>query len=84
VARVGIVTYRSSSRGKRFLPAEKVKNLGLMLNKELQFRAHLAEKAGKVNKVALALCRLRGLEPTSVKQLAKCSVLPVAGYASPI
>ena len=34
--------------------------------------------------MALALRRLKGLKPKSVKQLAKSSVLPVADYASPI
>ena len=53
-------------------------------DKELRFKAHLADKAGKATKVALALRRLKGLQSKSVKQLAKSSVLPVADYASPI
>ena len=50
----------------------------MTLDKELRFNAHLTDKAGKATKVALALRRLKGLKPKSVKQLAKSSVLPVA------
>ena len=56
----------------------------MTLNKELRFKAHLEDKAGKATKVALALRRLKGLQSKSVKQLAKSLVLPVADYASPI
>lgn len=61
-----------------------VKLLGVTLDKELRFKAHLANKAGKATKVALALRRLKGLRPKTVKQLAKSAVLPVADYASPV
>jgi hypothetical protein len=45
---------------------------------------HLADKAGKAMRVALALCRMKGLQPKAVKQLALNAVLPVADYASPV
>ena len=56
----------------------------MILDKELRFKTHLADKAGKATKVALALHRLKGLQPKAVKQLAQSVVLPVADYTSPI
>ena len=50
----------------------------------VRFKAHLADKAGKATKVALALRRLKGLQPKTARQLAKSAVLPVADYGSPI
>jgi len=50
----------------------------MTLNKELRFKVHLADKAGKAAKVALALRRMKGLQPKAVKQLAQNAVLPVA------
>lgn len=50
----------------------------------MRFKTHLADKAGKATKVALALRWLKGLQPKMVKQLAQSAVLPVADYASPI
>jgi len=69
---------------KEILPTNEVKLLGVTLDKGLRFKAHLAHKAGKATKVALALRRLKGLRPKTVKQLAKSAVLPVADYASPV
>jgi hypothetical protein len=71
-------------KGKEIPPTDKVKILRVTLDKEVQFKVHLADKAGKATKAALALCRLKGLQPKAVKQLARSAVLPVADYASPI
>ena len=71
-------------KGKNIPPTDKVKLLGIILDKEVRFKTHLADKAGKATKVALALCRLKGLQPKVIKQLARSAVLPVADYASPI
>jgi hypothetical protein len=68
-------------KDKEILPTDKVKILRVTLNKELRLKAHLADKAGKATKTALALRRLKGLHPKSVKQLAKSLVLLVANYA---
>lgn len=65
-------------------PMDEVKLLGMTLDKELRFKAHLVDKAGKATKVALALRRLKGLQPKMTKQLARSVVLPVADYASPV
>ena len=66
------------------VPTNKVKLLGVTLDKELRFKVHLADKAGKATKVALALRRMKGLQPKAVKQLAQSAALPVADYASPV
>lgn len=69
---------------KEILPTNEVKLLGVTLNKELRFKIHLAHGASKATKVALALRRLKGLRPKTVKQLATSAVLLVADYASPV
>jgi len=60
---------RSDSKGDP--PNGKSQTPWVTLDKELWFKVHLADKAGKATKVALALRRLKGLQPKSVKQLAK-------------
>jgi hypothetical protein len=52
---------------KEILLTNEVKLLGVTLDKELRFKTHLANKAGKATKVALALRRLKGLRPKTVK-----------------
>ena len=54
-------------KGKGIPPTQEVKILGVTLVKELRFKAHLADKAGKATKVALVLYRLKGLQLKSVK-----------------
>src|SRR5437773_874611 len=90
---IHLTRYKAASRdsimplqfkGKNIPPTDKVKLLGIILDKEVRFKTHLADKAGKATKVALALRRLKGLQPKAVKQLARSAVLPVADYASPI
>src|SRR5579862_3902353 len=70
-------------KGKEIAPTDSVKILGVTLDKKLRFKTHLANKVSKATKVALALCKLKGLQPKAVKQLAQSVVLPVANYASP-
>lgn len=57
-------------KGKEIVPTNKVKILRVLLDKELRFKKHLADKAGKATKVALALRRLKGLLLKTVRQLA--------------
>jgi hypothetical protein len=51
------------------------------LDKELRFKAHLADKIDKATNVALDLHRLKGLQLKIVKQLVKGEILLVADYA---
>jgi hypothetical protein len=54
------------------------------MDKELHFRTHVAAKAAEAFKAALALKRLKGLRPSSIRQLFLAIVAPVMDYASPI
>lgn len=58
----------------------KVKILEVILDKEIQFKTHLVDKAKKATKVALALCKLKRLQLKAVKQLAQSTILPIADY----
>jgi hypothetical protein len=69
---------------KEIQPTDKIKILGVTLDKEVRFKTHLADKAGKATKVALALRRMKGLQLKAVKQLAQSAVLRVSDYASPV
>jgi hypothetical protein len=54
-------------KGQDIAPTDKVKLLGVTLDKELRFKVHLADKAGKATKAALALRRMKGLPPKAVQ-----------------
>ena len=71
-------------KGEEIAPQQEVKLLGLIMDKELRFRTHVAAKAAKAFKAALALKRLKGLRPSSIRQLFSATVAPVMDYASPI
>ena len=78
------VTTPFQFKGKGIPLTQEIKILRVILDKKLQFKAHLADKIGKATKVVLVLRRLKGLQSKNVKQLAKSLVLPVADYALPI
>jgi hypothetical protein len=71
-------------KAKEIPLTDEVKILEIILDKEICFKTHLADKAGKATKVALALHRLKGLWLKAVRQLAQSAVLPIADYASSI
>jgi len=65
-------------------PSQSIKVLGVILDQGLRFKEHLAEKAEKALKAALALKRLQGLNPSTMRQLYTATVAPVIDYASPV
>jgi hypothetical protein len=65
-------------KGQEIAPTDKVKLLEVTLDKQVRFNTHLADKASKATRVALALLKMKGLQPKAVKQLAQSAVLPVA------
>ncbi|KAG9801086.1 hypothetical protein KCU95_g30, partial [Aureobasidium melanogenum] len=65
-------------------PSQSIKVLGVILDQGLRFKEHLAEKAEKALKAALALKRLQGLNPSTMRQLYTATVAPVMDYASPV
>ena len=48
-------------KGQNMVRTDKVKLLSVTLDRELRFKVHLADKAGKATKAALALSRMRRL-----------------------
>ena len=71
-------------KGDWIQPAPSIKVLGVILDQGLRFKEHLARVSAKAYKAALALKRLRGLRPSSVRQLFQATVAPVMDYASPV
>lgn len=65
-------------------PSQSVKILGIIMDQGLRYKEHVAGKADKAYKAALALKRLQGLRPSSMRQLFSATVAPVMDYASPI
>ncbi|KAG9665613.1 hypothetical protein KCU87_g10174, partial [Aureobasidium melanogenum] len=65
-------------------PSQSVKILGVIMDQELRYKEHVAGKADKSYKAALALKRLQGLRPSGMRQLFSATVAPVMDYASPI
>jgi hypothetical protein len=84
-----ILEWRDSNMPLRFKhdqinPSRSVKILGVIMDQELRYKEHVAGKADKAFKAALALKRLQGLRPSSMRQLFSATVAPVMDYASPI
>lgn len=71
-------------KGKWIIDLPQAKLLGVMMDWGLRYHAHLARAATRGLQAALALKRLRGLRPSTARQLYKATVAPVVDYASPI
>ena len=71
-------------KGDQIQPSQLIKVLGVILDQGLRFKEHLAEKAEKALKAALALKRLQGLNPLTMRQLYTATVAPVMDYALPV
>ena len=65
-------------------PTTVVKILGVLFDQGLRFKLHVSKVAGKAYKAALALKRLKGLRPSSIRQLFSATVAPVMDYASAV
>ena len=68
-------------KGDQTQLSQSIKVLGVILDQGLRFKEHLAEKAGKALKAALALKRLQGLNPLTMRQLYIVIVAPIMDYA---
>jgi hypothetical protein len=69
-------------KGDQIQLSRSIKVLGVILDQGLRFKEHLAKKAEKALKVALALKRLQGLNPSTMQQLYAATVTPVMDYVS--
>jgi hypothetical protein len=68
----------------RISPTTSVKILGVILDRRLNFKQHMAKTAFKGLKAALALRRLKGLRSGVARQLFTSKVAPVVDYAFPL
>jgi hypothetical protein len=71
-------------KGELICPQGEVKVLGVILDRKLRFKAHMARAAKKGTNAALALKRVRGTNPKTARRLFTALVAPSMDYASPI
>jgi len=62
-------------KGQEVQPATEVKLLGVVMDRELRYRNHMALAATKGLKVAMALKRLQMTSPSMARQLFTCMVV---------
>lgn len=69
-------------KGQAVEPQDHVKILGVVMDTRLKYKAHIARTASKGLEAAMELKRLRGLSPSTARQLFTSTVAPVVDYAS--
>lgn len=69
-------------KGQAVEPKDHVKILGVVMDTRLKYKAHIARAASKGLEAAMELKRLRGLSPSTARQLFASTVTPVVDYAS--
>ena len=73
---------RKISGLKEVRPKPHVKVLGIVMDKRLKYKEHIARAASEGLEAAVQLKRLRGLSPATARQLFTAMVSPVVDYAS--
>jgi hypothetical protein len=68
-------------KGQEVRPAAEVKLLGVIIDRELRFRNHMALASTRGLKAAMALKRLQMTSPSMARQLFTCMIAPVVDYA---
>jgi hypothetical protein len=63
-------------------PKDQVKILGVVMDAKLKYKEHIARTASKGLKAAMELRQLRGLSPSTARQLFTSTVAPIVDYAS--
>ncbi len=69
-------------KGRVVQPKDHVKILGVVMDAKLKYKEHIARAASKGPDAAMALRRLRGVSPSTARQLFISTVAPVVNYAS--
>jgi hypothetical protein len=69
-------------KGERVFPKDQVKILGVVMDSRLHYKQHIARAATKGLGAAMELKRLRGMAPSTTRQLFTAMVAPVVDYAS--
>ncbi|EAQ85633.1 hypothetical protein CHGG_06886 [Chaetomium globosum CBS 148.51] len=71
-----------SVKGEVVKPKESAKILGVVMDREVRYKQHIARTAAKGLAAALALKRLKMLSPRTARQLFVATVAPVMDYAA--
>jgi hypothetical protein len=71
-------------KGQTIEPQDHVKILGVVMDARLKYKEHISRAASKGLEAAMELRRLRGLSPSTARQLFTCTVAPVVDYASSV
>lgn len=69
-------------KGQTVHPQDQTKVLGVVMDSELRFKQHIARASSRALKAAVELKRLKGLPPSTARQLFTAMVAPVMDYAS--
>lgn len=69
-------------KGQTVKPKDHVKILGVLMDTSLKYKEHIARAASKGLEAVMELRRLRGLSPSTARQLFTSTVTPVVDYAS--
>ncbi|EFY94484.2 hypothetical protein MAA_10063 [Metarhizium robertsii ARSEF 23] len=69
-------------KGRDIHPKDHVKILGVIMDRRLKYKQHIARAASKGLEAALELTRLKGLSTAAARRLFSASVAPVVDYAS--
>ncbi|RKK76153.1 hypothetical protein BFJ68_g18054, partial [Fusarium oxysporum] len=69
-------------KGERVFPKDQVKILGVIMDSRLHYKQHIARAATKGLEAAMELKRLKGMAPSTTRQLFTAMVAPVVDYAS--
>ena len=70
--------------GEQVVPKHEVKILGVILDQQLRYKEHVVRAGKRGLKTALALKRIKGLNPRTARMLFASKVTPAIDYASPI
>jgi hypothetical protein len=71
-------------KGQAVEPKDHVKILGVVMDSRLKYKEHIARAASKGIEAAIELRRLRGLFPSTARQLFTSTVTPVVDYTSSV
>jgi hypothetical protein len=71
-------------KGQPVEPKDHIKILGVLMDTRLKYKVYIARAASKGLEAAIELKQLRGLSPSTARQLFTLTVAPVVDYASNI
>ncbi|KAF5725014.1 reverse transcriptase [Fusarium mundagurra] len=69
-------------KGEKVSPKDQVKVLGVVMDSRLHYKQHMARAATRGLEAAMELKRLKGMAPSTTRQLFTAMVAPVVDYAS--